>query len=133
MANILNIDAETGANIIGDDAEPTLSISNTSTGPALQLDRVVITSGATVSVNKLTVNTPILAANATITGVQVRGASVASGAVFAFTSGALVSLTSILATTGGVAGTYGLRIVKPDGTFGWIPVYPDGAVTAAAI
>lgn len=139
MANLLNIDAEQGANMIGDDAEPTLSITNTSTGPALQLDRAVITSSATISganlrtISKLDIDTPILAANATVTGIDLRGASVASGAVLSLTGDAAYSLTTIKAITGGAAGTYGVRVALPDGTFGWLPIYPDAAVTAAAV
>ena len=138
MTNVLNIDAESGANIIGDDAEPTLKITNTSTGPALELDDLVVTSGATVTASqltttKLTVNTSILAANASITGLHLRGASVASGAVMALTGNAFVSCSTINFTTAAVAGLGAIRVVRTDGTFGWIPLMPDAAVTAAAV
>lgn len=121
MANIRNLDAEQGANFIGDDATPTLTIENSSTGAAL-------------SVDKLQIDSDILAASATVgVSVQFRGASVASGAILKFTTDSLVSCTTIKFTTGGVNGTKAIRIVHPDGTFGWIPVLPDGAVTAAAL
>lgn len=111
MANLLNIDAESGANIIGDDATPTLSISNT-VGPALE----VVAKGT---------------ANASISGLKLTS-SVASEAVMQLGGGAFVSATTIKFTTGAVAGTGAIRVALTDGTFGWIPVLPDGTVTAAA-
>jgi hypothetical protein len=121
MANLLNLDAETGSNAIYDDTSAGLTLENSSTGAALALD-------------KLQVDSDILAANATVgVGVSIRGSSVASGAVLAFTSSALVSCTTIKCDTGGVAGTKAIRVVVEDGTFAWIPVYPDGAITAAAV
>lgn len=131
MANIRNLDAETGANYIGDDAQPSLTFTNSSTGPGLQVDRIVATSSATIA--KLDIAPAILAANATLPAVTVPGSSVASGAVLAFKFDALVSCTTIKFITGGVNGTKAIRIVNPDGTFAWIPVLPDAAVTGAAI
>ena len=133
MSKLLNIDAETSAMIADDDAEPTLTLTNSSTAPGLEVDDLVVTSGATIAVGKLDVNTPLLVANATITGIDIRGASVASGAALAFSGDSLVSCTSIKFITGGVAGTKAIRIVQADGTFAWIPVLPDAAVTAAAL
>lgn len=145
MAKLMDLWAETGADIIDDDAQPTLKITNSSTGAALEVNKLLVTSGATIlasslivsastiTANKLTVNTPILAAKATITGFHMRGASVASGAMMAFTGDALVSCTTIRFTDGGVAGTKAIRIVQSDGTFAWIPVLPDAAVTGAVI
>lgn len=138
MGKLLNIDAETDANIIDDGTEPTLKITNSS-GTALEVNKLVASSSATISganlaaIAKLDIDTPILAAAATVTAVDIRGASVASGAVMSFTGDSAYSLSTIKATTGGVAGTYGVRVVLPDGTFGWLPIYPDGAVTAAAL
>jgi len=121
LKSVLNIDAETGANIIGAEATPVLSISNASTGEALSAD-------------KLLVKTPILAANATVAGLRIQGASAASGALISFpTAGSLVSCSTIAFTTGGVAGTYALRVALPSGLFGWIPVMPDGAITAIVV
>lgn len=138
MGKLLNIDAETNANIIDDGTEPTLTITNTS-GAALEVNSFVATSSATIAganlgtISKLDIDTPILAANATVTGIDLRGASVASGAVLSLTGDAAYSLSTIKATTGGAAGTYGVRVALPDGTFGWLPIYPDAAVTAAAV
>ncbi len=132
MAKLMDLWAETGADIIDDDANPTLKITNDSTaGTGLETNRLVASSAATIV--KLTVPAAILAANATITAFNLRGPSCASGALMAFTGKALVSCTTILFTTGGVAGTKAVRIVDELGTFGWIPVLPDAAVTGAVI
>lgn len=128
----MNIDAATGADIQYDGTDPAFKINNTS-GAGLEVNSLVVSSSATIAMSSLDINTPILAANATITGVDIRGASVASGAVMAFSGDAAYSLSTIKATTGGAAGTYGVRVVLPDGSLGWLPVYPDAAVTAAAV
>ncbi len=138
MAKLLNIDALVDADIIHDGTDPTLKISNAS-GAALEVNKFVASSSATLSgadlsdLSKVEVNQPILAASATITGLTVRGASVASGPVMSFTADSLTSCTTILFTTGGVAGTKAIRITQADGTFAWIPVLPDAAVTGAVI
>ena len=119
MAKLLNIDSATNADIQYDGTDPILTLTNS--------------SGAGLATNKLNIESTILAANATITAIDIRGASVASGAVMTFSSDAAKSLATILATTGGAAGTYGIRVVVADGTFGWIPIYPDAAVTGAAV
>ena len=46
---------------------------------------------------------------------------------------AYVSCSTIKFITGAVAGTGAIRVVRTDGTFGWIPVLPDSAITAAAV
>lgn len=130
---VYNLNADTGANIIGNETSPLLRLANSGTGPDLYVGDLVVASGASISADQLTVKTPILAGNATITGISIRGASVASGAMFAFTGDALVSVTTIKFITGGVNGTKVIRIVQADGTFAWIPVLPDAAVTGAAI
>lgn len=127
MANIRNFDAETGANFIGDDSQPSITIENSSTGRALDLKA----AGAAA----LRINTVISAANATGTaGIELVGASVASGAVLALINRtSYASCTTILFNTT-ASGTCGaIRVVKPNGQFGWIPVLPDAAVTGVAI
>lgn len=131
MANLINLNAEDGANMIGDDAQPTLTLQNTSTAPGLKVDRIVATSSVTVA--SLNLNAGIFTAASTVVALNLWGASVASGAVFALKGDSMVSVTTIQFTTGGVAGTNAIRIVKSNGTFGWIPVLPDAAVTAGAI
>jgi hypothetical protein len=133
MANLINIDAESGANIIGDDATATLTFSNTSTGPGLESRGLVAVSGA--SIDRLTISNAFAgAANATIVGLNLTGNSIASGAVISLKNkSSYVSTTTIKATTAVAANCGAIRIVKPDGTFGWIPVYPDAAVTAVVV
>ena len=48
MANVLNLNAEADANIIGDDSSPTLTLENTSSGNALKLQNASGT-GVTLS------------------------------------------------------------------------------------
>jgi len=113
MAQVRNIDAESGANMIGDDVSPTLSFSNT-TGPALEV------VGST-------------AANATLSGLKLTQ-SVASGAVLQLGGKSFVSAVSLIFAAGsGWAGMGAIRVVRTDGTFGWIPVLPAAQVTAAAV
>lgn len=132
MPNTININAETGANLIGDDAEPTLQISNTSTGAGLKVDTFVATGAATVAQVNLTPAIP--AANATIVGINLSTPSRASGAVFNLKGQSYVSAVSIIFAAGaGWAGMGGIRVVRSDGTFGWIPVLPAAQFTAAAV
>jgi len=148
LKTVLNLDADTGANVIGNEATPVLDISNSSTGPGLTVDNLMVSSGATIAdaniaagafvattlqTSTIDLDGAILAANATVTAVDIRGASVASGASMTFSTDAAKGLATILATTGGAAGTYGIRVVVADGTFGWIPIYPDAAVTGTAV
>ena len=123
------------AELVGDDAQPAFKLRNTGSGPAVLTEGFVGASGASIDQLNLvgTGAGNILAANATI-GQQLifSHPSRASGAVLKFTGG-LISASSILATTGGVAGTYEVRVVLPSGVFGWIPIYPNGAVTGAAV
>ena len=113
MSNTINLDAETGANFIGDDAQPSLTISNSSTGTALRLEK-----------------TP--SANSSTGVLELGVGSVASAAAMGLRDGAFISASTINTTTAAVAGLGVIRVARSDGTFGWIPVYPDAAVTAAA-
>ncbi len=139
MPNTINLNAEIGANYIGDDAQPSLTITNNSTGPGLQVDDLVISGsgGATISGNAA--GTPVLNISKSVIGaptvgtiqIQTSGASIP---IFQFQGSALASLSTIKFTTGGVAGTFGLRVTDAAGVvLGWIPVMPDASVTAVAI
>lgn len=132
-SNLINLNAETGANYIGDDAQPSLTFTNASTGPGLQVDRFVTTSGASISA--LTLNPGILAGNATVgVALAVPTPSVASGAILKLGGQAFVSAVSIVfAASANWAGMGAIRVVRSDGTFGWIPVLPSAVVTAAAV
>lgn len=133
--SVLNLDSDTGKNIIGNESTPLLEIANSGTGPSLKIDRLLVTSTATITAGSFSVATPILAGNATVGMLTIRGASVASGAAIAFTGAqAYVSAVSLIFAAGtGWAGMGAIRIVRPDGTFGWIPVLPSAQVTAAAV
>lgn len=120
MAKLLNLDSASNADIQSSDSDTTLALKNT--------------SGRALSVNRLDIDGDILAANATVAGLRIRGASAASGALISFTGlKALASCTTIAFTTGGVAGTYAARVALPSGLFGWIPILPDSAITAVVV
>ena len=146
MAKLSNLDAETGANIIDDDAQPTLTITNTSTGPGLSVDDVVITSAATINAVNLigagksvntategipfTINRSTTVASPTVALLTLGIGSGASAPVFELSEQAFVSCTTIQFTTVAVAGTGAIR-VKYGNNYGWIPVMNATAVTAA--
>lgn len=113
MSNIVNLHAEEGASIVGDDAAPALTLKNEDGGQALKIE-----ASAT--------------ANASITGLELSASSVPSGAAISLTNTAFVSVVSIIfAASGNWAGTGGIRVVRTDGTKGWIPILPDAVITAA--
>src|SRR5882757_5778076 len=96
MGNIVDLYAETGASLIGDDAQPALTVTNSSTGPGLSTNRLLASSAtipilnssnivgfaalSSASIAQLNINTAILAASATVVGLNILGASAASGA-----------------------------------------------------
>ena len=141
MANLPNFDGETGADLIGDDAQPTLSLSNTSTGPGLRAFGFVNTSTASIDI----INTTVVERNSATGGVLIRngavgnlsigvlrvqGNSVASGAVLEFTQKGFASITSVVLTT--VANTdYAIRVQVGLETR-WIPLFKDAAIIGAA-
>ena len=147
MSNIVSLWSESQANMIGDDAQPTLALKNTSTGIGLEVDYMVSTSGASIAI--ITGN-PLFTSNATavnvhrVTRTVIGTASVAlamysvSGAsipVFEFQNNAMVSVVSIVfAASGNWVGLSAVRVKYSDNTtFGWIPILPGAVVTAAAI
>ena len=142
MPNVINLDAESGANYIGDDAQPSLTITNTSTGAGVSTDKLLVTSGATiVSATPITLNgtasaSPVLDLNRklvvsspTVALLRLGIGSGASAPVFELAEQAFVSATTILFTTAAVAGTGGVR-VKIGDNYGWIPIMKDAAFTA---
>lgn len=145
MANIINLNAEVGANLIGDDDQPTLTLTNSSTGAGLQVDRLVVTGNATIAGSQMNFSSnTTLAIPLTVTRTVIGSPSVALAAfqvsgpsipVFEFKSNALVSAVSIVfAASGNWAGLSVVRVKMSDGvTYGWIPVLPSATVTAAAI
>lgn len=121
MPAIINLAAEFGAGIISNNSLVTGSgagvrfSSLSSAGVVVQIDRTPVLSTPT---------TPLIAVDI---------GSAASVAVVQLVGQSFVSCTTILFTTGAVAGTGALRVLYPDGsTLGWIPILPSGSVTAAA-
>lgn len=154
MSNLIDLWSEAQASFIGDDSQPALTITNSSTGAGLQTNRLVVTGGATIAgqvnfAGSLSANvtigsgateglavtlvrTVIGSPSVALQSYQVSGASVP---VFEFKSNALVSAVSIVfAASGNWAGLQVVRVKFSDGTtYGWIPVLPSATVTAAAI
>lgn len=115
MANVMNLNAEVGANYIGDDTTaPSVTFSNTNA------------AGLAAGFSKTTISSPTIGLIQFLTS----GASLPA---LQFAGSGFASLSTIKATTGGAAGTFGIRVVSDTGVLGWIPVYPDAAVTAVAI
>ena len=118
MANVLNFDAETGANMIGDDAQPSLKLENSGGGNALNLE-----ASATIAANA-TVGVPL----------ELTATGTASGAVIKITGAqALVSAATIDIGAAADSTLYGLRVIFPNGELGWIPVLDDAALTGVAV
>ena len=117
MANTINLTAETNADFIGDDSSPSLTLDNSSTGAALQVQGVADT------VAPLTV---VGGTGATIGAVTVAAAkfttSGVSQAVMEFAGRSWTSCTSVSTYIGAIR-------VKRGDTYGWIPVLStlDGA------
>lgn len=154
MSNLIDLWAESQASFIGDDANAALTITNSSTGAGLQVDKLVVTSTATIAgqinlAGSLTGGVTIssnatLGVPLTMTRTVIGSPSVAmhtylvSGAsvpVFEFKANALVSAVSIVfAASANWAGLSAVRVKFSDGTtYGWLPVLPSAVVTAAAI
>ena len=125
MHNTVNLWAESGANLIGDDSQPTFVIENTSTGDALNLRA----KAGAYALNIIPTGT----GNASIAPVRLASMSHASAPLFEIAAiGGFVSCTSVVLTT--VANTdYAIR-VKVGGAGGerWIPLFKDAAIIGAA-
>lgn len=141
MHNLVNLHAETEANLIGDDSAPALTLYNTGTGPGLLARGVVAVSTASVDV----LDIPILTRSNATSGVLVRntavgnqsigilklqGNSVASGAVFEFANKAFLSITSTVLTT--VANTDYAIAVQVGLETRYIPLFKAAAIIGAA-
>lgn len=124
MPNLVNIDAEVGANMIGDDSQPTLTFDNSSTGADIRTG-IIESSGEGQLFRRAEVG------NISTGIVRVQGTSLASGAVLEFTGkGAFVSITSTVLTT--VANTdYAIRVQVGLETR-YIPLFKDAAIIGAA-
>ncbi len=129
MANIRNIDAETGANYIGDDAQPSLTFANSSTGPGLSIGRLHVSSGASIDI--LTAGgVYAIAGTVTVSPLQITPSALASAPAIRVATGGYASITSVVLTT--VANTdYAIRVWVA-GQPRWIPVFKDAALIDAA-
>lgn len=142
MSNLLNLQAETGADLLADDAQPALTIGNSGTGPGLQVRGLVLTSTASIDAIQtasitytggatgLTITrNPV--GNMSIGVLRIIGNSIASGAMLEFAGkGAFASITSVVLTT--VANTdYAIRVQVGLETR-WIPLFKDAAIIGAA-
>jgi len=108
MSDIINLNAESNRNIIGDDSSPTLSLENTSTGSAVKLTQTGATTGVALEANVAATSAPTIA-------VIKATNSVASGAFFQF-AGFLASIASATSITRGIR-------VKFGDSYGWIPIF----------
>src|SRR3990167_11536558 len=110
MANLVNLNAEIGADFIADDAQPALALKNTGSGPGLRTFGVVTTS--TASIDKANVPqidtssatggllvTRTVVGNMSIGVLRLQGNSVASGAMLEFSNKGFISITSVVLTT----------------------------------
>lgn len=141
MPNISNLNAEIGANYIGDDAQPAITLYNTSTGPGLRVMGFVATSTASIDIAYLptirsgaTEGVPLslsrdVVSSPTVAVIALNIGSTASAAVIELQAQGFVSCTTILFTTGATAGVGAIRVKYGD-NYGWIPVLPGGSVTA---
>ena len=130
MSNLPNLDAEIGADLIADDAQPALTLKNIGTGPGLRAEGLVATSTASIDVARIQ---QVQGGNLSIATMRI----VSSGASepgISIESGAFASITSTVLTT--VANTdFAIRVKIGTGTddqFRWIPVYKDAALVGAA-
>ena len=92
MSNLINIHASTNADIVGDDAQPTLRLSSTSTGPGIRAYGLVATSTASIDLANIPTltsaasNDVILTLQRTVVGTY-SSIFVASPLLLYFTSG----------------------------------------------
>ena len=125
MSDLVNLHAESGRDIIGDDTTPTLSLSNSSTGADLDLNTIQSSSATEgVAVQQSVVG------NLSIGVLKIVGNSVASGAAIEFSNKAFVSITSIILTS--VANCDYVVRVQVGNVTRWIPLFKDAALDGEA-
>ena len=129
MANIINLNAEIGANYIGDDAQPALTFTNSSTGPGLSVDKLIVTSTATITGGSFAQST-VGGGTVTVSPLALTPSALASAPAMSVTTGGYASITSIVLTT--VANTdYAIRVWVA-GQPRWIPAFKDAALVGTA-
>jgi len=106
MADLINLAAESGRNIIGDDNSPTMNLENASTSPnanAVGLEAVHTGAGA---------------GTATVAAIRSLNSAV-SGPAFEVRGGSVISTASAGATV-----AFGVRVKFGD-VYGWIPAFTE--------
>lgn len=113
-----------------------MRIENSSTGPGVSTDELLVNSTATISSPSLSqpaatfFRSPVGNASVGVIAITASGASVPA---LELRGSAYVSAVSIVyAASANWAGQGAIRVLFPDGiTYGWIPVLPSAVVTAA--
>jgi hypothetical protein len=154
MSDLLNLDAESGRNIIGDDATPTITLENTSSGNTLNLQNA---GGTGVQLSMISAPTTSQMVRGGHLGLDVQVGGMAGQFRSTASGGAVLDLARTTAVgsptvallklqtstpsgplfefgsvdkgvvstaSAGVTVDYGIR-VKIGNTYGWIPVYHD--------
>ena len=141
MANLVNLWAESGADLIGDDNTPALALYNTGNGPGLQVGRLNAVSTASIDILDVpTIQASAAAARVTIRNtavgnqsigvLRIQGNSVASGAAIEFSQKAFISITSTVLTT--VANTDYAVVVQVGLETRYLPLYKAAAIIGGA-
>ena len=141
MSNLVNLFAESGADLIGDDVNPTLTIKNIGGGPGLRVEGLVLVS--TASIDGLNLNsvsygnatvpfsiTRTVVGNQSIGVLRIVGNSVAYGAMIEFTNKGFISITSTVLTT--VANTDYAIPVQVGLETRYIPLFKAAALIGGA-
>jgi len=130
MTLLQNLDSDTEADLVGDDASPALNLKNTSTGPGLRTEGFVAVSTASID---NAVIAQVSGGNLSIAVMRIVAAG-ASEPALSVETGGFASITSTVLTT--VANTdFAIRVKIGTGTddiFRWIPVFKDAALISAS-
>ena len=95
MANLVNINAEAGADIVGDDAEPTLTLKNSSTAPGLLAQGLAVSSTASIDIANIA---QVQGGNLSIATMRIVSSG-ASQPALSIETGGFASITSTILTT----------------------------------
>ena len=123
MSNLINLYAEAGADMIGDDAQPTLTLNNSSTGADLRAG-IVEPTGEGLLVRRADVGSQSIGV------LRIQGNSVASGAAIEFSNKSFISITSVVLTT--VANTDYAIPVQVGLETRYIPAFKAAALVGGA-
>ena len=142
IPNLVNLHAEIGADLIGNDAEPALAVFNTGTGPGLRVLGLVAQSTASIDLAYIptlqggAAGTSPLTVRRTVPGsisvgaLRISGNSTASQAVLEFYEKGFLSITSTVLTT--VANTDYAIVVQVGLETRYLPLFKAAAIIGAA-